>query len=562
MHDRRTRAAARRCLGGLAFIAAATAAAQDLPAIVEMVEVRVVNVDVVVADAEGRPVRGLERGDFELRVNGQPVALDYFSPVVEGRFAGRESEAGAAAGAPDPMPYLAIVYDGRGARPVNVRRAVETLSERLDELVAGSRGVMVLRQGTSLVVEQAMTSDRELLAAALERLAAARTPALDAASRKLLLLQLENTDPPRIARQAEEDVTADRARQLLGQIRTQAEIERFAAEESNRQLRAVVRSMAGLPGRKAILLLGGGVQQRPAEPLFRLWWSKFSRYAAQIGVANIESEMAASRGARLLERLVDDANAHRVTFYSHDPEGQRVVGSSAEIRSLEANLQVAEETERSLDSLLDLAYATGGVGLVRAPGVGTLLDEMLSGFGSYYSLGFTPGDIERGQVRVKLREPGLRLRYLKHFASRSAARQLEEATLATLLTAAEDNRLEVGVEVGDAARQPDGTFLVGLLIKVPMARLSLLPQRARHVGRLRFVLIAQAADGGLSRPASGEVPIEIANAELLSAIGRMAGYRLQLRAAAGEQVVAIGVRDEIGHQDSTLRLVLEPGRGG
>ena len=562
MQQRWTRAAARRCLGGLAFAVAATAAAQKLPEITETVEVRVVNVDVVVADDVGRPVRGLQRGDFELRVNGRPMALDYFSPVVQGRFAVEAAATGAAAGAPDPMPFLAIVYDGRGARAVNVRRAVDALSARLDSVLAGSRGVMVVRQGTSLVVEQSMTRDRELLAAALDRLAEARTPALDAASRKLLLLQLENTNPPRIARQTEEDLAADRARQLLGQVRTQAEIERFAAEESSRQLRAVVRSMAGLPGRKAILLLGEGFRRQPAAPLFRLWWSKFSRYAADIGVDNIESEMAASRAEHLLEGLIDEANAHRVTFYSHDPEGLRVVGSTAEFRSLEANLQIADETERSLDSLLDLAHATGGVGRVHAPGVDTLLDEMLGGFGSYYSLGFTPGEIERGRVRVKLREPGLRLRYLKQFAVKTSARQLEEATLATLLTAAEDNRLGVGVEVGEAARQPDGTFLVGLLVKVPMARLSLLPQRAQHVGRLRFVLIAQAADGGLSRPASGEVPIQIANGELLSAMGRMAGYRLQLRAAAGEQIVAIGVRDEIAHQDATLRLVLAPGRGG
>ena len=548
-------ATARWFLAAVACFAAAVPA-QELPAVQETVEVRVVNVDVVVSDAEGRPVRGLDRGDFELMVNGRPVALDYFSSVVDGLTAATSAEGGG----PAALPYLAIVYDGRGMRPASVRQAVDGLCDRIDGLLAKTRAVMVLRQGTSLVVEQSMTRDPERLTAALERLAVRRTPALDAGDRQLLLLQLESTNPPRIARETEDDLAAERARQLLRQIRIQAEVERFAAEESSRQLRSVVRSLAGLPGRKAVLLLGEGLRQRPADALFRMWWNRFSRYAPRIGVVSIDAEMGQVRSDELLTALVDDANAHRVTFYSHDPAGLRVAGSSAEYASLEANLQIAQETENMLDSLVDLALATGGVSRVRASGVEPLLEEMLNGFGSYYSLGFTPGEIERGRVRVRLRQPGLRVRYLKQFAARTAARQLEEATLATLLTAAEDNRLQIAVELGEAERQQDGSFLVPVLIKVPMVRLTLLPQRAHHVGRLSFVVMAQAADGGLSRPARGEVPIEIANAELLSAMGRMAGYRLLLRTAAGEQTVAIGVRDEVAREDATVRLVLTLGR--
>jgi hypothetical protein len=193
--------------------------------------------------------------------------------------------------------------------------------------------------------------------------------------------------------------------------------------------------------------------------------------------------------------------------------------------------------------------------------VGSLLDEMQNGFGTYYSLGFTPDEIERGRVRVRVRQPDLRVRYLRQFAARTAAQELEEATLATLLTGAEDNRLQVAVDLGKAEPQKDGTFLVSVLIKVPMARVSLLPQRAHHVGRLSFVVMAQTADGALSRPATGEVPIEIANAELLSVMGQIAGYRMKLQTSAGEQILAIGVRDEVAHEDATLRLVLTAGWG-
>ncbi|MFQ5350877.1 MAG: VWA domain-containing protein, partial [Thermoanaerobaculia bacterium] len=315
MGDRRRAVTARRILCGVTCLVAAAVMSQELPEVLETVEVRVVNVDVVVSDAEGRPVRGLEREDFELLVNGRPVALDYFGSVVDG--ATVLDAAGKTA--PAELPYLAIIYDGRGSQPASARRAVDSLSARLDGLLASTRSVMVLRQGTSLVVEQSMTRDRERLTAALERLADRRAPALDAGDRQLLLLQLESADPPRIAGESEAELAAQRAAQLLRQIRIQAELERFAAEESSRQLRSVVRSMAGLPGRKAILLLGQGLRLQPADALFKIWWSRFSRFASQIGVINIEAEMGQVRSDRLFDGIVDEANAQRVTFYRHDP---------------------------------------------------------------------------------------------------------------------------------------------------------------------------------------------------------------------------------------------------
>ena len=53
----------------------------------------------------------------------------------------------------------------------------------------------------------------------------------------------------------------------------------------------------------------------------------------------------------------------------------------------------------------------------------------------------------------------------------------------------------------------------------------------------------------------------LTNAELLSAMGQVAGYRMKLRVSGGEQILAIGVRDEVARQDATLRLSLAPNRG-
>ena len=48
------------------------------------VDVRVVNVEAVATDSKGRPVHGLTAADFQMRVDGREVPIDYFTEVSEG----------------------------------------------------------------------------------------------------------------------------------------------------------------------------------------------------------------------------------------------------------------------------------------------------------------------------------------------------------------------------------------------------------------------------------------------------------------------------------------------
>src|SRR5215207_4060691 len=67
----------------------------------ETIEVRVVNLEVVVVDGEGRRVSGLAPSELRLKVDGKPVPIDYFTEVAEGK-AVTAATAGTA-GAPPPV---------------------------------------------------------------------------------------------------------------------------------------------------------------------------------------------------------------------------------------------------------------------------------------------------------------------------------------------------------------------------------------------------------------------------------------------------------------------------
>ncbi len=62
----------------------APAAAAD-PAFGERIDVRAVNVEAVVTDRSGSRVHGLSAADFQVRVDGKEVKIDYFAEVEEGR---------------------------------------------------------------------------------------------------------------------------------------------------------------------------------------------------------------------------------------------------------------------------------------------------------------------------------------------------------------------------------------------------------------------------------------------------------------------------------------------
>ena len=261
-----------------------------------------------------------------------------------------------------------------------------------------------------------------------------------------------------------------------------------------------------------------------------------------------------------LTRLLGKASEAQVAFYGHDPRGVRSQ-NMVEFESIAASGFMESDTKSAQQWILSLARSTGGVGRVNSADLAGLVTEMMEGFRNYYSLGFSPGEAfpASGKVRVELVNYEGRVRHFDRYVTRTGSRGLEELTVAALLTEMAVNPMEIQVEMDEPERQGDGTYLVSLLIKIPIASLTLVPQGAQHVGRLSVVVQAQGAGGDLSEPATGAVAVELENEQLLSSLNGMAGYRLKMRVSKGEQKIAIGVRDEIAQRDSALRMVIEAG---
>jgi len=152
----------------------------DPPTFADRLEVEIVNLDVVVTDAAGKPVEGLGREDFELRVDGEPTPIANFYAVgpEEPAAAPAPDQGAAPAGAPETAAspreqelHLVILFDDLHATPGERKRAAEELAAAFaGGLGAHARAAVAYYDG-GIKVREPFTADGAALAAAIREAA-------------------------------------------------------------------------------------------------------------------------------------------------------------------------------------------------------------------------------------------------------------------------------------------------------------------------------------------------------------------------------------------------------
>ena len=103
----------------------------------EIIDVRVVNLEVVVTDREGVPIRGLSADQFQLLVDGEEVPIEYFSEVLGGRVVAPPDGTESVPGLREVLPgervgtsYLVFI-DNFFALPTDRNRVLRAFEESL-----------------------------------------------------------------------------------------------------------------------------------------------------------------------------------------------------------------------------------------------------------------------------------------------------------------------------------------------------------------------------------------------------------------------------------------------
>ncbi|MEM8932373.1 MAG: VWA domain-containing protein [Acidobacteriota bacterium] len=519
-------------------------------ATVENINVNVVNVEVYVTDKKGNRITGLTKDDFVLTVDDEPVAITNFYVVEDGSpqteqpelLQPVESEPELPSRQPevverpeDQKLHLIVYIDNFNLRPFSRNRVIRATRQFLRANLRPGDEVMLVSYDRSLKVRHPFTKDPELIASAL--------------------YELEDITGHR--------VHADSERQdMLDFIYNEERLEYYAASGRIRQyaesiyndmaftldaLRDQVDTLAGLPGRKAVLYVSDGLAMRSGEDLF---YAVADRWKDQSSVLMDAQRFDMSRRFR---SLTHQANTNRVTFYTIDAAGLRTYtymdasnatpGGGAQIDSIHfSNMQAP---------LFYIAQETGGFAVTNTNNFLPGLEKMANDFGTYYSLGFVSAANESGryhEIDVELKEDrrDVRLRFRQGFRDRSVGVRMIDNTLAALHYGYSKQDLGVELAVGRGQRQEDGQYLVPFVVKIPLGELTFLPQEKLHRARVTLYLAAKDTDGGLADVQDVPIPIDIPSADIERAKSQFYHYQLTLLMRPGRQMLAITVRDEIG----------------
>jgi VWFA-related protein len=188
-------------------------------------------------------------------------------------------------------------------------------------------------------------------------------------------------------------------------------------------LEGTLAGLAELPGRKALLYVGGGIPFVPAGDLIRM---EVDYGGVRIGettksdwMAELWSRDASSRLAEILA----GANAAGITVHTLDAAGVRddrgVEGDVDRLQAPEAEYQSLRD-QMAVDPLRTMAETTGGMAIVNTNRLERPLARLGDELGTYYSLAYRvpDGGGEYRTIEVRVHRRGVHLRYRRGYRTR------------------------------------------------------------------------------------------------------------------------------------------------
>jgi VWFA-related protein len=529
----------------------AAAAQPDNEPFLDTLDVTVVNVEVYVTDKKGNRVTGLTRDDFELFEDRRPVAITNFYAVEGGKPILADDGSGAvepgdaaappaAANAPalpeDQRLALVIYIDNFNIHPFNRNRVMRDLRTFLRDNIQRGDRVMLVSYDRELHVRRPLTGDPDSVASALLELEKVTGFAVHHESeRRDALKRIEESNSAAEASAA--------ARSYAGSVFNDLS---FSIEA----LKNMVTSLAGLPGRKAVMYVSDGVPMIAGQDMFYAVHQKFPDSSSLTETFQFDA-------SRRFNELTNQANANRVTFYAVDAGGLRTYSSfSAESEGSSLNqggFLDSIQISNMQSPLQAMARETGGQVVLNANNPLPQLQRIAADFGTFYSLGYTPthsGDGRYYKIEVKTKRKGLQVRHREGYRDKSVDSRMNDGTLAALQFPFEENPLGVSLEFGAGTRRDDGLFVVPVEVRIPLGKVLLVPREQTQEASVRLWVAAMDEKGDTSDVQQARVPITVPTAQLAAAKEKHYVYVVSLLMRKGTHKVAIGVRDEAASEAS------------
>ncbi|MBI4916677.1 MAG: VWA domain-containing protein [Acidobacteria bacterium] len=517
--------------------------------------VNVVNVEVVVTDRAGVPATDLTREEFAAFHDGRPVAISNFVPPAA---------VPAGSGTRGPLS-LFVVLDADNLSIRTRKRLLGRLGEALAPLLADGRvRAMLAEGGPSVRVREPLSGTTDTFLAALGK-----------AASDIGITSGGGTDEATTARVVEargafsqgragtNTLDASEADALLQEARSAAQFSYERAKASLLGAAGFVDTLAGVPGRKALLLVSEGIPMRPGEAVLRNWQT---RYGAASGsrMFSAELESAEATVGPQIDELAARASAAGVAIYCLDAGlDSRSTERSAEAVGRPVSSSFANVRETSGRFVLQsLSAETGGRSVPASGDLDVALAGVVDEAAHAYSVGIAiPGEPDgmRHTLGVEVARPGVQVRLRRSYVDKTPDQRAVDRGVAAVLHGATDNPLGIRLSGGTEIPQDDGTIVVPVSVHVPIGSLTLLPEGDVHAAHLSYWLAARDAAGRIRQVPRQSFTMRIPNQKLLDMLGQGASASFQLVMRTGRHRVAATLRDDLGGGASTATIELDVG---
>ena len=528
---------------------AVSALAQETPptdrVFMDSVRVDVVNVEVFVTDGDGNPVYGLQREDFELIVKGQPMEIsNFYGPRLPDEPA---SEPGPialeAVEVPPPPRHIVVFVDHTNLMPARRQEVMESLRGLVEDRLAQGDRIMITAYDARVEVLSNFGDEPEVHAAALET--------INSTTASTFQTQVEFN---RILRCIE--VQCNDSDYIRQDIDVYAQDLRHRSRIMLAHLGTVIDSMAGLPGRRSLLLVGDGIAVLPGESLYAIYQNQF---VGQDGPMRYQFEARRFSVDRDIDEVTDLANARRVTIYALNNGG--VVGSplSMSSASVSATQLVNTEIDFVRDanysaSMQDFADSTGGR-IIYRPTEETL-DDIRQDFDTAYSLGFNPDhdpDDKPRNIKVRVARDGLKLRYRDNYTLTTDEGSAELRTRMAMIAGSSENPLGIAVEFGPVAEREGRRLVVQTAIRIPIDSLTMVPVGGDvYQGQLEFTFYLEDENGATTPIQKSDLPLELPGEAVSATTPVHITYDVGFKVRPGDHRLALAVTDALSSTASTL----------
>jgi len=508
--------------------------------LIETIEVRVANIDVVVRDGAGKPVNGLTKDDFELYENGvrQPITNLY-----EIR---RDSSAAA-----DDVPLevrqrrLLIFVDSSSLEATRKSAVLAAVQKFADQQMRPEDQAMLVswRLGTHVVMP--FTSDKEKLKkgiAELGRIAPGGvTQSAIVDSIKRHVRQLVSA--------AEDNLTTfpDAYTSARSMVDSHASKVVSQEEDTLEALRRMISTVAGFDGRKVVVFVSEQLSARPGAELYRYVDEQFAQYLTSQNTLDLQSVLGVMGNSipNRIDEVARHANANGVTIYSiatarSDHE------FSSEYSPIADHAEAYSRVSNTASALDALAGYTGGVSIAHTTNLDLAFDIVRRDLDSYYSLGYKPKDAPEGprKIVVKTRNRDYAVRSRETFEYKTADTEMDDRVIANLFAEKTESEWPITIRTGPPRPESTGKFLVPVQVVMP-ATITLLPQEGDLIGGFVLYFAIGTRDGRTSEIMRRPQGLKIPPKAEWAIRARPMTFSTGIHVNPGESVLSVAILDQI-----------------